>query len=294
MPLPDFFLIGAPKSGTTALYRALRRHPDIYMPALKEPHYFSHDPAGPDWARRRSTRRQRAARVTTPLAYFRLFSQVSGQRAIGEASTSYLRSELAARRIREQLPEAKLIAVLRHPVERAYSSYWFYVSIGVEVASSFEDAVDPSRPRRGPMMGDQHMSHGFYHAHLSRWFSLFAREQIRIYLHEELCMAPESVLHDLLGFLGVDPSVGVGIPHANATRISRAPQLHRLAVNVGPAVMERALRRFSVTPPPMQPQTWRSLLERYRLDIENLQTLIDRDLSHWLDRQAVEAMNVAA
>ena len=104
MPLPNFFVIGAPKAGTTALYRALTEHPEIYVPKLKEPHFFSYDPTAPDWKTVRSTRRERHMRVTAPLDYFRLFSEATGYKAVGEASTSYLRSKLAPQRIREQLP----------------------------------------------------------------------------------------------------------------------------------------------------------------------------------------------
>ena len=87
MPLPNFFVIGAPKAGTTALYRALRQHPDIYLPKLKEPHFFSSD-------------REGRTGISEPLNYFALFAEVTTERAIGEASASYLASRLAAQRIR--------------------------------------------------------------------------------------------------------------------------------------------------------------------------------------------------
>ena len=269
MPLPNFFVIGAPKAGTTALYRALTEHPEIYVPKLKEPHFFSYDPTAPDWKTVRSTRRERHMRVTAPLDYFRLFSEATGYKAVGEASTSYLRSKLAPQRIREQLPEAKLVAVLRHPVERAHSSYWFYLSIGLESASTFEEAMDPERRTSGPMLGDQHSDHGFYHAHLSRWFALFPREQIKIYLFEDLRYASAAMLRDLFGFLGVDRGVSCPLPHVNKTRLARSWRLHRLAANAGPRALRRADRRYNlVAHPRMRPDTWFSLLDRYREDIE--------------------------
>lgn len=275
MPLPDFFVIGAPKCGTTALFASLRRHPEIFVPKIKEPHFFSHDPASP------VTRDYGKSGVTEPLEYFAMFSGARTERAIGEGSTSYLNSRRAARRIREHVPHAKLVAILRDPVERAHSSYWFYVTLGRERAASFEQAVGGAAT--GSTMGNHHFRHGLYHAQLSVWFALFPREQIRVYLYEDWRERPHEMLRDLFGFLGVDPDVTVPIFERNVTTAPLRPSLHRSALDTNLGWLAQLSRRHNaIAPPPMSPQTARILRARYRDDIERLQGLIGRDLSGWL------------
>lgn len=266
MPLPDFFLIGAPKAGTTALYEAIRQHPSIYMPALKEPQFFTTD--------------QRRWRIKNPVRYLALFSSATAEQTIGEASTSYLSSPAAASRIQKNVPGAKLIAVLRHPVERFRSSYWYYVVRGWEPARSLEEAIENAY-RIGDFPSRRHLVFGLYHAQLSHWYPLFPPEQIRIYLYEELRSDPQAVLRDLFGFLGVDPHFNAVIPETNVTQAPRSRRLHRLMRDL-PRPFDGLRRLNMVSPPPMRTETWDLLLDYYRPDIEQLQALIDRDLSHWL------------
>jgi Sulfotransferase domain len=266
MPLPDFFVIGAPKAGTTALYEALCQHPSIYMPRLKEPQFFTTD--------------QRRWRIKSPVRYLALFSSAAPGQTIGEASTSYLSSPAAATRIQKNAPGAKLIAVLRQPVERFRSSYWYYVVRGWEPAHSLEEAIDNAH-RGGDFPSRRHLLFGLYHAQLSYWYPLFAPEQFRIYLYEELRSDPQAVLRDLFAFLGVDPHFAAVIPEANVTQAPRSRRLDELMRDL-PRAFDGVRRLNMVSPPPMRPETWDLLLDYYRPDIEQLQGLIGRDLSHWL------------
>src|SRR5687767_14301335 len=118
MPLPNFFIIGAPKCGTTSLYEYVRQHPDVYMSPLKEPVYWAFDPDGP-----RDPDRLRKFRVTTREEYERLFEGATGQRILGEASPVYLASERAARAIRENIPHAKMVVLFRDPAEATFSAF---------------------------------------------------------------------------------------------------------------------------------------------------------------------------
>ena len=285
MPLPNFFVIGAPKAGTTALYESLSQHPEIYMPALKEPHFYSHRRTGAERALRPPPRRMRSfVRVVDAAEYRALFSGAGGHRAIGEASCTYLRSAVAAQRIQEEIPHAKLVAVLRHPVERAYSSYWFYVMRCQEPAPSFEEALarESLPPRERPWL--THFGFGLYHAHLSPWFARFPREQFRIHLYEDWCAQPQEMLRDVFGFLEVDDHFRPKLRKTLVTEAPRSRRLHRLANTAWLPGLDRFNRRHNLAgPPPMGKDTWLTLHARYRDDIEQLQTLLDRDLSHWLD-----------
>ena len=281
MPLPNFFVIGAARSGTTALHTTLAQHPDIFMSRVKEPYFFAFEgkpppaPQGPS----------RPGVVWEPHKYFALFKDVKGERAIGESSIIYLVSPIAVRRIRRNVPEAKIVALLRHPVERAYSHYCLMVSLGFERASSFEAALaeEPGRVAAGWWPASLYTTYGLYHRALSAWFELFPREQIRIYLYEEWRHSPEAMLRDLFGFLGVDPNFQPQLRTVNASLLPRSHILHRLARTSGSRQLQRFNNRHNlIKPPPMRTDTRRRLLARFRDDIASLEQLIARDLSHWL------------
>jgi hypothetical protein len=135
MPLPNFLIIGAAKSGTDAMYRCLRQHPEIYMCPVKEPRFFAFEGSRPYFSGPQEA--SFSARIVTTLAdYLRLFAAVTTQRAFGEASPVYLTfGEPVARRIRDYVPQVKLIAILRHPAERAYLAYRMWLAKGHETLS---------------------------------------------------------------------------------------------------------------------------------------------------------------
>lgn len=298
MPLPDFFVIGACRSGTTALFHALIQHPDVFMPAVKEPHFFlsPEERSGLDAAARPGLRRRGfSGPVTDPHHYLALFEGGSGHQALGEASTGYLASPWAARRIRGSIPEAKLVAVLRNPVDRAHAHYWFDVMWDFAPAPSFEQSLSREQARGAPCGPLGHFDHGLYHRHLSVYYELFPPAQIRVYLYEQWRDSPRDLLRDLFTFLGVDSSFEPGLRNCNVTRAPRSRRLRRLAVNSSLPGLDRLDRRHNlVRPPPMRPETRAALLECYAPDIERLQTLIGRDLSHWLTESAPEVDRAAA
>jgi hypothetical protein len=299
--LPNFFIIGAPKAGTTALYEMLAQHPEIYMSPVKEPRFFATigepplfpGPAG-DFLRRVS--------VWRPREYALLFAGVTNQRAIGEASAIYMRLPLAAQRIRQTLPHSRLIAILRQPAERAYSNYSFMRQHDIEPERSFDAALaqEDARSQAGWYPGIYYKKNGYYYAQLLVYYALFPREQIKVVLHEDLRNAPQALLRDLFRFLEVDENFMPEIRRSNVTLWSKSRRLHNLATHPArieqllpflPATARRviasALRRIDsgfnlVPPPPLDPETRARLTEEYREDILKLQDLIGHDLSHWL------------
>jgi hypothetical protein len=294
MALPNFFIVGAAKSGTTALYRYLRQHPDVYLPEVKEPRFFAHDPdddteyAGP-------RAHVLIDSVVKDLAqYEALYAGVNGERAIGDASPAYLPSPVAAERIRAAVPDARIVAVLRDPVERAYSHFLDNVGSGWEPETDFERVLDLREQRRAERWWRKwdYVDNGLYAAQLERYFEAFDRDRIRIYLHDELRADAHGLLTDLLTFLEVDPSVQLEVSKGhNVSAVPRSKSVHRLLS--APAPVRRALkplvpgrarrriRRRNLHRPEMPAPARARLRDLYREDVRRLEALIGRDLSAW-------------
>jgi hypothetical protein len=298
MALPNFFIIGAGKSGTTALYRYLRQHPDVYLPDVKEPRFFAHDPddqtvyAGPN------AERLMDSVVKDLPAYESLYEGVTREKAVGDASPAYLSSPVAARAIRERVPDARIVAVLRDPAERAYSQFIDNVRNGWEEERDFERVLALRHRRELERWWRKwdYVGHGFYHRHLTRYFEAFEPQQIRIYLYEDLDRDSRAVLQDLLHFLEVDPSVGLDVSaRHNVSGVPRNQRLGRLLSDPNPARaalkallpagararLRSRLESGNLHKPAMSAEARAQLAEIYAEDIKRLEALLDRDLSHW-------------
>ena len=210
-PLPDFLILGAQKAGTTALYAYLRWHPEITGPSFKEVSFFDrHYARGETWYRAHLPARPR--------------QWVTRQRRgrwpiVGEASPSYLFHPLAPERVAALVPRARLIAVLRDPVDRAFSHYQHEVALGREPLS-FEDAIaaedrrmrgEAERMSRDPSYFSEawwnytYVARGRYAEQLERWFAAFPREQLLVVFSDELLQEPRETYASVLRFLGVSP-----------------------------------------------------------------------------------------
>jgi Sulfotransferase family len=292
--LPNFFIVGAAKSGTTALYRYLSQHRDVYLPDVKEPRFFSYDPD--DRTRYAGPRAHELidSVVKDQEAYEALYAAVDGESAIGDVSPAYLPSPIAAGRIRAAVPEARIVAVLRDPVERAYSHFLDNVGSGWEQETDFERVLDLRDERRRERWWRKwdYVDNGFYAAQLERYFEVFERERIRIYLYEELRADTQGVVTDLLRFLDVDPSVEIDVSKRfnvsgvhrsrGVQRLLSAPAPVRRAVKpLVPAGVRSRIRRGNLHRPEMPAVARVRLREIYREDVERLEALIGRDLSAW-------------
>jgi hypothetical protein len=201
-PLPDFLILGAQKAGTTALYAYLRRHPEITGPSWKEVSYFDrHYARGEAWYRGNFPNALRARGL------------------VGEASPSYLFHPLAPERVAALVPEARLIVLVRNPIDRAFSHYQHEVALGRDPLP-FEDALAAEDERLGGelerMSADPtYFSHawwnytytarGRYAEQLERWLAVFPREQLLVVPSEDLLEQPERTHARVLEFLGADP-----------------------------------------------------------------------------------------
>lgn len=297
MTLPTFLVIGAARSGTTSLYHYLGQHPEVFMSPVKEPWYFDHiggrgpDRADPNYGFLISHA------VNRREDYEALFARAGDAKARGEASPSYLRNPAVPARVRRLLPDVRLVAILRDPAERAYASFLGSKRAGLAgVPATFEEALrDEERGRgAGPYLG--YVAFGRYREQLSRWYALFDREQVRVYLHDDLGADAAALMADLFGFVGVDPGVRVDTSERlNPTGRIANPALRpvwersggarRLVRPLVPeALRDRAYARVTrdVVRPPMAEETGARLRERFRPEVLALEELIGRDLSAWL------------
>jgi hypothetical protein len=296
--LPNFFIIGAAKCGTTALYLYLKQHPSIFMCPVKEPKFFANVNAPPRWSGPGDEQYLRNT-VTSLAAYAALFHDRDGERAVGEASTQYLYIERAAHEIKRYVPHAKLIAILRNPADAAYATFMHKRRENLEPLRDFARALGDESKRESENWSPFwfYRQRGFYHEHLLRYYSLFPKEQIRVYLYEEFAARPAEVLQDICSFLDVDDSFVPDMSYRpNISGIPRSRALHRWLMKLKPwqrvlegpppsRLLGRAvagLRDLNLKRPKMDSGVRRELLAGYREDILKLEELLGRDLSHWL------------
>lgn len=294
--LPNFLVIGAGRSGTTSLYEYLREHPEVFMSPVKEANYFAF-PEGHQPERGPGGVLVRRGAVSTLAEYEALFADAGDARAIGEASPRYLRTPEAPARIDALLPDVRLVAILRDPVERAYASYLGLRRDGLEPQPTFEDALrdDERRQREGwPFSGL--VDAGLYHRHLSRYYERFPPERIRVYLHDDLRADAAGLVRDLLSFLGVDPDFSPDTARVHGrTGVVRNRVLgelwsrsRRVRDGLGPVMPRRVsegVRRWvlrDLERPQVAPATRAQLIPVFRPDVLALEELIGRDLSAWL------------
>jgi hypothetical protein len=297
--MPNFFLIGAAKSGTTALYHYLKQHPQIYMSSVKEPNFFAFenkklDFSGPgdDWVINTT--------VTNLDDYLRLFDKVTNESAIGEASWKYLYYPGTAESIKRHIPEARLFVVLRNPVDRAYSHFIMMRQKAREPKINFAEAVKQEQQRISDNWGaDWHyIQVGLYYNNLKRFFDLFGRDQIKVFLYEDLKNSPLIMLQDIFKFLKVDddfvPDISVkhnqGLVPQNRplhTFLRTSSPLKSFAKMLVPKAFRKHIKnqihKINLTKPkPLDQSTREEISKLFREDILKLQRLIKRDLSSWL------------
>jgi len=181
--LPNFLICGAAKCGTTSLYEYLRSHSDIFMPLAKELDFFSNK------------------NTMTLSEYENQFYGWKGEKAVGEASPSYMACSDAPKAIAEVIPDVKLIFLLRNPIERAYSAYWYYIWLGgMNSDRTFSEIIRVKGP------DDFYLEEGFYYKYIKRFREYFERDQIHCVITEELKGYPLEEVSKCFRFLGVDDS----------------------------------------------------------------------------------------
>ena len=299
MSMPNFLIVGAAKSGTTALYQYLSQHPEIYMSPHKEPRFFAFENQplefnGPN------QRDINCNTITDLNTYQSLFEGISNEVAIGEASTAYLAVPEAAERIHQHVPDAKLIAILRHPADRAYSSYLHLKRDNHERYADFGRALqeEPKRKAKNWEFLWRYKELGFYFQQLKRYYTTFGRDRIRVYLYEDLCSDAIGLVKNICQFIGVSDSFNPDISSKhNSSGIPKNREVYNYLLkendpvkNIVKTFLPESIRRPIVNTllqqnlhkPQLSTQLRQELTQEYRQDILQVQKLIQRDLSHWL------------
>lgn len=294
--VPDLFIVGAPRSGTTSLYEYLRQHPGIYLPDSKEPHFLAPDLDSGSYE-------DSLYFVRDLEAYLALFAPALRDQLTGEGSTSYLFSTVAARNIHRLNPRARIIVMLREPVDMLVSFHQRRLFSGAEDIERFEDALAagserrlghrlPRHPRNIPALFYRDV--GSYAPQVERYLEVFPREQILFIIFDDFRADPLAAYRQAARFLGVDPDFEPHVRVENASRGVRsrtlqhvllAPPLIRLGRTLLPA---RLHRRVRPTIDVLNSQRGRGsrpdsvvlarLRDEFRPDVARLGELLGRDL----------------
>ena len=295
MKYPNFLIIGVQKAGTTSIYNYLRQHPQVYMSPIKETNFLEKD-----WEKvGREQNLYNSNGIDTWEKYCQLFADAKDEIALGEASPNYLfHYKSSLERILKYVPEAKLIAILRNPIERAYSDYLMHIrdEIGEQLSLKAEIEL---RPRSSFLL-----KKGFYSTQLKYYFENFDNSQIKIYLYDDLKANPIKLMQDLYKFIGVDSSFCPDMSEkVQMAQIPKSRLVNKLLKKQNP-VRSFVAKNLKLFLPEAQRQKLRSQLiklnsdgkekaklsqeerkmlkDLYQEEIVSLQELIGRDLSGWL------------
>ncbi len=297
---PNLFMVGAPKSGTTAFATYLNEHPDIFV-ADKELNYFSFDldfctMKGEKWR-------------ITPEAYRAWFSGQRDIRYRGDHSVFYLYSKRAATEINDFAPESRIIIMLRNPVDQMHSQHSEMLYQGVEDIGDFGQALDAEAdrmqgrrvpPRCQKVFGLFYRDLARYHDQVDRYFTVFGRDRVRVMLYDDMVEGAAGAYGATLRFLGVDDAFAPEFAVVNSNKVVRstlareflrraptgARRLGRLLVrNEGDrAALRRRLHAMNTQQrprPPVNAELRRQLVAEFEPEVRRLETLLDRDLARW-------------
>jgi len=304
MSLPDFFIIGVPKAGTTALHRALGSHPDVFMSRVKEPKFFLCEEGRPIAQTGPGDAHSAQEWISKRSDYEALFEGAEGKLK-GESTPFYLYDFAAHDRIAKLVPDAKLIVVLRDPVDRAHSNWLHLWSDGLETERDFLTACALEVKRITDGWGPfwHYLRLGRYGQQLEHLMTRFPVEQIEVIRYRDLADTPALALDRICRFLGVRENVVTSIPMENSrgyvedsVRARTLGKVIRVGANVGalfpPEVwryvsepLVRGLQRGAGPRPRIAAEDRRLLLEGFEDDIRLLERLTGSDFSDWLEDQ---------
>ena len=298
MRKPDFFIVGAPRCGTTAMNNYLQEHPDIFMAASShEPHFFGSDLYRPNYIRDEQV-------------YLSLFEEAKDEKRVGEKSVGYIYSTRAAKEIKEFTPSAKIIIMLRNPVDVIHSIHSLLVYIGHEDIADFEAALDAEEDRRQGMRLPEGVSpqeawqflyrdKGAFTEQVRRYLDAFTRENVHVIIFDDFIHDTTGGYRQTLEFLDVTTAFQPKFQRFNVDRhvrtrvlhsiLKRPPQSIRSFVKmVTPFQLRQrvvqgllGINTIYGTRPPLPERLRRQLQAEYLPEVERLSELLGRDLTHW-------------
>ena len=285
---PNFFIVGAPKSGTTNMSYYLMQHPQVFMPENLEPYYF---------ARLDVPQNYKREIISDEKKYLNLFKNAKNCKAVGESSPVYLYCPHSALEIKNRFPNSKLIISLRNPIEIAYSEYFSLKFMGFDQNRSFDELLDSSEEQltQNEFHIDSLLESGFYSKHIKRFQKIFSKNQIKIIIFEEYVKNTVPTINSILSFLGIKESITFDVTPKGAYKVPRNFASQKLMNNstfrkaakfVIPTVTRQKIgERFLVkesSRPPLKQNQRKRLVQIYQDDVENLGELLGRNLP-WKD-----------
>ncbi|MFI5171738.1 MAG: sulfotransferase family protein [Chitinophagales bacterium] len=310
---PTFLIVGAVKAGTTSLHEYLQMHPEIFMSPIKETNFFSDadmlfEHFNVDYKQDVSLnvekylkgpmdKKVHIAHVRSWDDYQKLFRDVKNEKAIGEVSNSYLFLPSAPASIKNKLPEAKIIMVLRDPVERLYSQYLMNLKLGKITEKDLLKEIRADQEKRIKGWGVSHLylEVGKYYEQVKRYFDTFPAAQIKIILFDDFKKDAPAVMKDIFQFLNVDPDFQIDLSKKyNEAGMPRFGKLNYWLTQTGvqglvkkmfPDKLKNKIKSIIYTKtniPSITAEERKYLKDYYQDDNIKLSKLINRDLSKWL------------
>ena len=301
--MPNFFIVGAARSGTTSLDRYLSQHPEIYVTPKKETHFFAADDLPPCTGP--GDERLSDLFIKDENEYAQLFASTGDAKAVGESSAFYLCFPHAADRIAQAIPDAKIIITLREPVDRTFSSYTFMLRDSRETLG-FEEGLsrEEERKQKGfePIWWYKELS--LYYKQVKRYMDIFGRERVKVLLYEELFTNPAQSLRSVFAFLGVNEDVVINTSvRYNVSGVPKSRKLYNVLDKFiyNPNALEKRVKSLvpqrlrvawaskiigmSVDRVSMDPQVRAQLEAYFAEDVGNLEDLLHQDLTCWHNRK---------
>lgn len=302
--LPNFFIVGAARSGTTSLDLYLSQHPEIYITPHKETHFFARDFLPPAFNGPGDERMTRLL-IRDEEQYMQLFAGAAGAKAVGEASAFYLCYPETAERIAQAIPAAKIIIILREPVDRTYSAHMFLTRDSRETLG-FEEGLSREQERKAndfePMWWYKELSQ--YYRQVKHYLEVFGKQQVKVLLYEDFFAHPQQVLRDLFAFLEVNEEVTIDTSvryNVSGTPKSRTFYNRLRKFIFDPSPLEASLKSLvpanlrstwaskligmSVARASIDPQMQAQLKAYFMEDVQQLEDVLERDLLCWRYRE---------
>lgn len=309
--LPSFFIVGAAKAGTTSIASYLNSHPQVYFSPIKEPHYFSKDIRcknfEPNYKKlmcfnqdkyfsTKPLKEIHAAFIEKEEHYKQLFDAMKEDEIGGEGSVGYLYSKEAPQAIKESIPDAKIIIILRNPIGRAFSHWLMDVRMGIVHGNNFLEAIEADINATNKSWGNSHLyvELGLYFEQVQRYFQTFGRENVKVILFDDLKISNANVMQDITGFLGLHSFEYDLEGKKNPAKLPKFPILHKIIramglIKIGNIIIPQGLLQkvkesiyTTKNLPKLTPEDKKEMLAYFSQDIKSLAKLIDRDLDTWL------------
>lgn len=276
---PNFFIVGTPKSGTTSLFHYLQEHPEVFLPELKEPHFFSCPEVKNTYYKTKI--------VDSKEEYLDLYQETESYKAVGDLSSSYLFNKETPKRIHQFNPYAKIIIVLRNPVERALSHYLMDVNLGY-INVSLSKVINNKDTFKQHYQ--EYIELGFYEQQIRAYTKQFPDSQIKVVLSDTLYANTAETLKDIYSFINVSTTFITDFETVhNSYTVPRFKALKSLVQSDGlkkmiPSGLKSGLKSLIYKTNAEKPklEVEKNLLrEIYKKSIVETETLINQDLSSW-------------